>query len=319
MAFLFKAFEFWQDWRDRRPRLKREQTADGNQSEPEGQLLDSRAVMPAMLHPVFEEPPRDTMIWRYMDLGKFVSLLDHKALHFARVGVLHANDPYEGRFGDEQVTAFSKPWPKEAIEDLVAEIGKAATNPAVVEAFTSEKNAQLARTLGRAMLYSGEQYAEQCTFVNCWHMNPHESDAMWRLYSLQGQGIAIQSTFDRLERSLHMCPRLLYVGKVRYGQDMIDMGNGFNVVMNKRASFTHEAELRVATLESQFWQKPNPPTGVYATTDLEILIESIVVSPAAPQWLVDVTKSLVGRYGMSPSLVRQSPLYSRPPLPPLNG
>ena len=47
-----------------------------------------------------------------------------------------------------------------------------------------------------------------------------------------------------------MCPRLLYIGKVRYDQGIIDMGNGFNLVMNKRPSFEHEAELRVANINS---------------------------------------------------------------------
>jgi len=36
--------------------------------------------------------------------------------------------------------------------------------------------------------------------INCWHINEHESHAMWKLYSGINKGIAIQSTIGRLKR-----------------------------------------------------------------------------------------------------------------------
>lgn len=45
-------------------------------------------------HPAFQQPSRETMIWRYMSFAKFVSLLEKKALFFARLDRL--GDPFEG-------------------------------------------------------------------------------------------------------------------------------------------------------------------------------------------------------------------------------
>src|SRR6202040_560368 len=39
-------------------------------------------------------------------------------------------------------------------------------------------------------------------YVNCWHMNEYESDAMWRLYSTANETICVQSTFKRLAEGL---------------------------------------------------------------------------------------------------------------------
>ena len=45
-------------------------------------------------HPVFHTPDGDAVVWRYMDFTKFVSLLDRRALFFARAHKL--GDPFEG-------------------------------------------------------------------------------------------------------------------------------------------------------------------------------------------------------------------------------
>ena len=36
-------------------------------------------------HPVFEEPIEEATLWRYMSLGRLISLLSHQALYFCRV------------------------------------------------------------------------------------------------------------------------------------------------------------------------------------------------------------------------------------------
>src|SRR5687767_12683809 len=52
--------------------------------------------------------------------------------------------------------------------------------------------------------------------VNCWHLAEYESAAMWKLYSHGTNGVAIQTTFDRLVDSLRETDRDVYVGQVRY-------------------------------------------------------------------------------------------------------
>ncbi|HEY5222744.1 MAG TPA: hypothetical protein VIJ18_06815 [Microbacteriaceae bacterium] len=44
-------------------------------------------------------PPRDTLLWRYMDLAKYLSLLHHSALYFSRKSGLENLDPWESYLG----------------------------------------------------------------------------------------------------------------------------------------------------------------------------------------------------------------------------
>lgn len=46
-------------------------------------------------HPVFEEPVEEATLWRYMTLGRLISLLSRQALYFCRVDKLQ--DVFEGR------------------------------------------------------------------------------------------------------------------------------------------------------------------------------------------------------------------------------
>ncbi len=45
-------------------------------------------------HPVFLSPADDQVIWRYMDLPKFVTLVEGRALYFSRADLL--GDSHEG-------------------------------------------------------------------------------------------------------------------------------------------------------------------------------------------------------------------------------
>ena len=36
-----------------------------------------------MPHPVFQSPPGDAALWRYMDLTRFIALLERRALFFS--------------------------------------------------------------------------------------------------------------------------------------------------------------------------------------------------------------------------------------------
>jgi hypothetical protein len=48
-------------------------------------------------HESFRVPTnRDVKIWRYMDLAKYVAILQQRALSFPRASTLLKNDPFEG-------------------------------------------------------------------------------------------------------------------------------------------------------------------------------------------------------------------------------
>ena len=118
----------------------------------------------------------DQKIWRYLDLLKFIDLLETQELFFSRADKL--GDDFEGTYTKkawEQREKIFKIW-----EDNGGKDGE-------IQKF-------------REMYERGTIYTIQNFFVNCWHMNDFESAAMWRLYLKSNEGIAIQSTFRRLKK-----------------------------------------------------------------------------------------------------------------------
>ena len=259
--------------------------------------------MPAMPHPDFSAPEKQTTIWRYMDFAKFLAMLENSALHMTSIAALSRDDPYEGQLTNLQARLLS---------DLDSAPTSEIRRTLGLQPSTGNEGAHsFLRSFRR--LFVDSRVILDSIFVNCWHMNSSESDAMWRLYSLQGQGIAVQSSYDRLERSLHMALQELQIGVVNYhdyDSHSMQLGNIFFPAMSKRTSFDHEKELRIATLRIADNEHPNP-IGISVTCDVEILIEKVLISPRSPVWNVDLVKSLLRRYRLNPNLATQSNLYTR--------
>lgn len=119
-------------------------------------------------HILFPPPANDAVLWRYMNFSKFVSLLDERALFFARADKL--GDPFEG--------SSSKP---------------------TMEMNQSRYGANLKEPY--EILTEVIKSTRETTLINCWHERGYESDAMWKLYSDEAEEIAIRTTFERLAQS----------------------------------------------------------------------------------------------------------------------
>ena len=188
-----------------------------------------------------------TVIWRYMSIASFSALLLDNALFFTRLD--RAEDPWDGVFPrrsrePDEVAEFFSRGDKE-IDPLYRKLARVA-----VEHSTNPE-------LGRA---------SYC--ISCWHMNRFESDAMWKVYSLLGQGIAIRSTVGRLKKSFSSAERPIFIGRVEYHdyeKVLINPAMVFPVVFCKRKSFQHERELR-CVLYSWGWRSvavANRTRGLY--------------------------------------------------------
>jgi hypothetical protein len=270
-----------------------------------------------MPHPLFDGPSSDAKLWRYTDLAKFLSMLDNSALYVSNLIALAESDPYEGHFPDSQVNALTilNKMPLASVRELLN--------------FDASVDDDMVRQICESNLRTvrGHSAWRGSVYVNCWHMNETESDAMWRLYTLQGQGIAVQSTYDRLLRCFHMAQPLVQIGAVAYHNyktHSIPMGNMFSPALHKRDSFEHERELRVATLNmSRIYRQvidrtdsretvvgiADVPDGFEIEVDLDMLIERVVVSPKSPAWMVSLIERLLRRYGINVP-VEWSPLYT---------
>ena len=96
-------------------------------------------------------PPADAILWRYMDFTKFVSLLEKRALFFARADQL--GDPFEGAIPINNIKSR----------------------------YTSLKPKLSAKEI---LMYEHLRIElRRLTLISCWHESNHESEAMWKIYS----------------------------------------------------------------------------------------------------------------------------------------
>jgi len=235
-------------------------------------------------HPVCKLPSDSKLkVWRYVDLGKLLDLLDSKALFSPLMSVLAGADPYEGFLGQ-------------------ATIGEIRKLPNMSE----EDASKLIRV---------HEQAKRLFYVSCWHMNEQESAAMWSLYIRGGEGLAIQTTLGRLIASFADTNVAVFIGAVEYidHQTMpISWVNVMSPILRKRASFEHEHELRVIVSRSDSAGNPiGDEWGARVAIRVEDLVERIVVAPTAPGWLGDLVERIVRRLGYH-FPVERSPLLDRP-------
>ncbi len=233
-------------------------------------------------HPTFIQPENeDIKVWRYMDFTKLVSLIDSRRLYFTRADKFE--DPFEGSFPKINVAA------REFVPDDIPPEGR-------------EKFLEMMRSEGEINKHWPRYHA-----INCWNMNEHESAAMWKLNLKSDEGIAIQSTYAKLKRSLTDDAKI-FLGKVRYidyDTESIDPGNVLSPFVHKRKSFEHEQEIRALlskwpTGESGIdFTQETIEHGLQVKVDIETLIERIYVAPSAPAWFTDLVKAVVIRYGYS--------------------
>jgi hypothetical protein len=176
-------------------------------------------------HPSFPAPSDQNLsLWRYMDLSKFVWMLQRRALYFCRLDSL--GDPYEGH--------YTRPMPSQE-DDFVRQL------ESIIRANSKEqdKSPDFEQKLrdGFRMMLKTALDDKLNLYVSCWHGNTKESDAMWRLYTTHGESICVRTTFKTLAEEL---PSICMMGTVKYidyDTSTIDAGNSLNYVMHKRDSF----------------------------------------------------------------------------------
>ena len=240
-------------------------------------------------HPVFNSPPLDAVLWRYMDFTKYVSLLEKQALFFSAADEL--GDPFEGSLSKitevVRLAQFKEHFPEDDDHSI------------------KQMHRNLAHWLKKHRAF---------TLISCWHENTHESEAMWRLYAREKDGIAIKTDFDLFKNSF-TCSESIYIGKVSYidyMRDWIPDGNTFYPFLHKRKSFMHEQEVRAisdrGSPQDEVYQKLRDKdlTGVYYEVDLSLLIKKVIVAPFAPDYFLELVKSVTKRYNFNFPIVKST-------------
>jgi hypothetical protein len=242
-------------------------------------------------HSSFETPEGDQLLWRYLDVGRYLALLSSSALHFSRIDCF--DDKWEGEYPEPS---------KARMRQMEAKLGVSGLLP------------------------GANRWMKHTIFANCWHEADYESAAMWRLYGEEGFNLAIVSSVDKINQALQAEERhKVYCGRVKYvdyKKDFVSVGNALTPFLRKRKSFGFEAEVRLL-----IWDVPIPkkipekgkkaktdtlPTGKHniagldAKVKLSALLRKVLVSPKAPDWYVNVIREVTVKYGLPEHLVARS-------------
>src|SRR4051812_10187046 len=106
----------------------------------------------------------DTVVWKYLDLSKFLDLLISQKLFMSRSDKFE--DQYEGTFSEPTFEEMKK---------------LSADNPEFLKYYKTHR---------------------EKVVVSSWHINEYESFAMWQIFTGNSEGLAIRSTVGRLQKAL---------------------------------------------------------------------------------------------------------------------
>ncbi|MFD2910154.1 hypothetical protein ACFSX9_15595 [Flavobacterium ardleyense] len=203
----------------------------------------------------------NTVIWKYLDLSKFLDMLLSRQLFMSRSDKFE--DQYEGTFS----------------EPTFEEIKKiAADNPEFLDFYKSHR--------------------EKVT-ISSWHINEYESFAMWQIFTQNTEGLAIQTTIGRLKRALEKEKKTeQFIGEVNYidyKKEFIPFDDNFFPFLFKRKSFQYEREIRIISDMSKKGIRID--NGLKVDVDLDEMIEKIYIHPKSENWYKKLVIELVSKLG----------------------
>ena len=201
----------------------------------------------------------NTIVWKYLDLSKFLDLLMSRKLFMSRSDKFE--DQYEGTFSEPTYEEIKK---------------LSENNPEFLDYYKSHR---------------------EKVVVSSWHINEYESFAMWQIFTQNNEGLAIQSTIGRLQKALK--PEINYsqfIGEVNYidyKKEYIPFDDMFFPFMFKRKSFQYEREVRIISDLSENAVKIND--GIKIDVDVNQLIEKIYIHPKSENWYKKLVIELVSK------------------------
>lgn len=215
------------------------------------------------------------MIWRYIDIQRFLFLLNAKNLYLCRLD--NFRDSWEGSWPMPVLEGMKEYWPSDAPQSF-SEIS---------------------------------EVMRKSYFVNCWHENSTESAALWDLYA-RNSGVAIQSTIGSLKRSVTDTKRY-FIGRVRYVNSETEPFTELNLLIPpflKRKNFENEKEVRLLNWSPTNIKEEKETKLHHNDTLLEIepntLIKNLFISPACPEWLVPTPEELCAKFNITAPLYKSS-------------
>lgn len=226
-----------------------------------------------------EKIDNDQKIWRFRSLDKFIDLLQKRSLYFRKAAKLAEEDAHEGRYS------------KKVMSDILKKSKEISQNR------IKTHSTKYPIPLGNECDFFKQSIESlEYTFVNCWHINNVEYDFMWKIYAKRNLGIAIQTTYEKLCKSLNFHDFNIYIAPMDYEPEL-EYLYLWEPILNKREHFKPERELRIWVCDC------SQESGIHVEVDLDILIENIYVKPKTTKEQREIVQKLVYDYQVNKTVL----------------
>lgn len=251
----------------------------------------SLSYVDASMHPV----PPEAQVWRYMDLGKLVSMLDHNALYFPTLAAL--KDELEGAPPRRPLGAPA--WDEKAAYDRWC--------------------------YNRSAVFVNCWHCAEDESALMWAQYGNQGVAVRTTFRL------LSGAVNRCPKTYPLSTDRIVVGGMvdyRDPDETSPPGNVWNAVndaLQKRRWYKDEHEVRLiydlysnsVPSGSSFQMGATPKQmGVWVSCNLAEAILAIVLAPFSPPFLEDAVKAVCGKFGFDPSIVKRSGIEEGAPTPP---
>ena len=234
---------------------------------------------------------------KYLDLTKLLSLLQREALFFCRLDKLE--DKFEGTTAKPNYESRLK---------VEKDIRGVMTETFNATAEKTDPNNEQSILNSVKEYYDWENKLRSLNCINCWNYGDKESAALWKIYSDFGKGIMLKSKLNNIELSLSNASEDIRVSEITYidyEKDLMPDYNSMFPIIHKDVAYSYEEEIRfIHEIIPPFgwehdWTKEEVEDGKYIKTDINILIDEIIIAPFAPEWYYNLIKELCVKYNLN--------------------
>jgi hypothetical protein len=201
-------------------------------------------------HAEIKTPELIQEIWRYMDLWKFLDILDNSRMYLSQASKFE--DKLDGRIPNHALKSAESGHPLKQIDSF------------------------------------SESSLKRSHYVGCWSSEVKETYPMWKVYSDYKTAVAIKTTVGDLISSISEEEKDIYIGKINYVNphgSYVFKGNTFQFFFEKRDYFSFENEVRILTIMEYSGNREllELPSGIFIKTKPETLIKEIKLAPLADE------------------------------------
>lgn len=242
--------------------------------------------------PVFY-PSSDYKIARYLDLTKFLSLIQTEKIFFNRLDLFE--DQFEGTLPELSYDEYEK-WLRQVVY----------SHSTFINLTESDKEKKIKKDIKDYRKNKND--IRKNFYISCWNKFETESYALWKIYSNLNSGIAIVTTPKKIVQAFKNTREDVQLSEIRYidfKKDIINIGNINFPVIHKNRFYDYEKEIRLIHQTNLLKTDPSDEkidNGKYISIDINELIDEIIISPYAKDWFFNIVEDLLNKYNISKTL-----------------